>query len=64
MIKLGAHTEWTKSSYSQQNACVEVRSTRPASLDVTDSKFSSGAPVLSLSPEAFTALVGFAASSA
>ena len=60
MIKLGGTPDWTKSSYTVQNACVEVRSEAVASLDITDSKFRwgrEGAPVLSVSPAAFTALV-------
>lgn len=64
MIQLGGTENWTKSSYTVTNACVEVRSTQPASLDLTDSKFRwdrPGAPVMSVSPAAFTALVGFAA---
>jgi hypothetical protein len=67
MIKLGAQPGWTKSSYTVQNACVEVRSTDPASLDMTDSKFRwgrEGAPVMSLSPDAFASLVALAAADA
>ena len=63
MIKLGDTPNWTKSSYTVQNACVEIRSEQPASLDITDSKFRwgrEGAPVMSLSPAAFTSLVEFA----
>jgi hypothetical protein len=55
MIKLGAHTDWTKSSYSGGNgACVEIKSTRPAVVDVKDSKQSDG-PVITVSPAAFAA---------
>lgn len=64
MIKLGCQPDWTKSSYTVQNACVEVRSTRPTSLDITDSKFRwdrGDAPVFSVSPSAFAGLVAFAA---
>ena len=62
MIKLGAHGEWTKSSYSQQNACVEVKSTDVAAVDISDSKTKgSGRPQFSVSPAAFTSLVAFAA---
>jgi hypothetical protein len=60
MIKLGAHTDWTKSSYSGGNgACVEVRSTEAASVGVTDSKIedTSSRPSLSVSPSAFAAFV-------
>jgi hypothetical protein len=62
MIKLGAHSEFTKSSYSGGNgACVEVRSLKPASVDVQDSKHVTGtSPVLTVGPAAFTALVEFA----
>lgn len=63
-IKLGALPGWTKSSYTVTNACVEVRSTEPTTLDVTDSKYRwnrEGAPVVTLSPAAFTSLVSFAA---
>lgn len=60
MIALGGTPDWTKSSYTVTNACVEVRSQEPTSLDITDSKFRwgrKGAPVLKVSPAAFTALV-------
>lgn len=60
MIKLGAQGAWTKSSYSQGNgACVEVRSTVPTAVSVTDSKVadSPARPSFSVSPEAFSALV-------
>jgi hypothetical protein len=62
MIKLGQHSEFTKSSYSTGNgACVEVRSTVAASVDVQDSKHRTGtSPIVSLSPAAFTSLVEFA----
>lgn len=60
MIALGGTPNWTKSSYTVQNACVEVRSEQPTALDITDSKFRwgrEGAPVLNLSPAAFSALI-------
>ena len=60
MIALGGTPNWTKSSYTVQNACVEVRSEQSTSLDITDSKFRwgrEGAPVLNLSPAAFGALI-------
>lgn len=60
MIQLGAHDEWTKSSYSQGNgACVEVRSTVQTAVSVTDSKVddSPARPSFSVSPAAFSALV-------
>jgi hypothetical protein len=64
MIKPGGTPDWTKSTYTVQNACVEVRSTHPATMQITDSKFRwgrDGAPVMAVSPAAFTALVGMAA---
>lgn len=59
MIQLGAHTSWTKSSYSTgTGACVEVRSTEATAVSVTDSKFTGTArPEFAVSPEAFEALV-------
>jgi Domain of unknown function (DUF397) len=59
MIKLGQHTEWTKSSYSTGNgACVEVKSVRPEAVAVSDSKFAGDLrPVFAVSPAAFTALI-------
>lgn len=63
MIKLGDHVNWTKSSYSTGNgACVEVRSTRPTAVALTDSKIKDtpARPSFSVSPQAFAALVGFA----
>jgi hypothetical protein len=59
MIKLGAHEKWTKSSHSGGNgACVEVKSVRPTTVDVQDSKHEAGiSPVLSVSPAAFAALI-------
>lgn len=60
MIKLGSQPNWTKSSYTVTNACVEIRSTEPASIEITDSKFRwdrPGAPLVAVSPSAFSALV-------
>lgn len=64
MIKLGAHPDWSKSSYSGPNgACVEVKSTDVSAVSIQDSKHTGGtSPVVSLSPAAFTALVSFARS--
>lgn len=60
MIKLGAHMDWTKSSYSVQNACVEVKSTEATSVQISDSKFKDTVrPSFSASPAAFSAMVGF-----
>jgi hypothetical protein len=64
MIKLGAQDSWTKSSYSTGNgACIEVRSTEPTLLAVSDSKETKAADRthFSVSPSAFSAFVGFAA---
>lgn len=63
MIKLGGN-DWSKSTYCANATCVEVRSTEPAALEVTDSKFAKGALSVRLSPAAFTALVDFAAADA
>jgi uncharacterized protein DUF397 len=59
MIKLGAHDEWTKSSYSTGNgACVEVKSTEPSAVRVSDSKFTTGTrPEFKAGPAAFAAFV-------
>lgn len=60
MIKLGEHDKWTKSSYSTGNgACVEVRSTVPAAVSLTDSKVADtpARPSFSVSPAAFSALI-------
>lgn len=58
MISLGNQKTWMKSSYTVTKACVEVRSTEPTSLDLQDSKFyGNGSPVVTVSPEAFAALV-------
>lgn len=63
MIKLGAHTEWTKSTHSQQNACVEVKSTDVSAVRISDSKFTGSArPEFAASPEAFAAFTAFARS--
>ena len=64
MIKLGAQDSWTKSSYSTGNgACIEIRSTDPATLAVSDSKETTAADRTNfrVSPAAFSAFVGFAA---
>jgi hypothetical protein len=56
-IKLGSTPAWKKSSRSTGNgACVEVKSPAAASVVVRDSKDPHG-PVLSFSPEAWSAFV-------
>lgn len=63
MIKLGAQDSWTKSSYSTGNgACIEVRSTDPSALAVSDSKETTAVERTNfrVSPGAFSAFVGFA----
>ncbi|MET9219764.1 DUF397 domain-containing protein [Streptomyces sp. NPDC088197] len=56
-IKLGSTPAWMKSSRSTGNgACVEVKSPAVESVVVRDSKDPQG-PVLSFSPEAWTAFV-------
>ena len=60
MIKLGEHDSWTKSSYSTGNgACIEVRSTVPTAVSLTDSKVEDtpARPKFSVSPAAFAAFV-------
>lgn len=60
MIKLGAHEDWTKSSYSGPNgACVEIKSTAPDAVRVSDSKIVTDRPEISASPVAFAAFVAF-----
>lgn len=60
MIKLGAHEGWTKSSYSVQNACVEVKSTEAVAVRISDSKFKDTVrPEFAASPAAFEALIGY-----
>lgn len=61
-IKLGKLPDWTKSSHTVQNACVEVRSEEATSLEITDSKFRwdrGEAPVMKISPKAFADMIGF-----
>jgi hypothetical protein len=64
-VKLGA-TEPFTSSYTVTNACVEVGSSAPTSVEVSDSKFNHTAAgraaktAMRLSPGAFTSLVAFA----
>lgn len=55
MIKLGAQN-WTKSAHCQNATCVEVRSTRPVEVEVTDSKIDSR-PSFTVGADAFSAFV-------
>ncbi|MBV9026281.1 MAG: DUF397 domain-containing protein [Streptomycetaceae bacterium] len=55
-IKLGGTHEWTKSSWSGRNACVEVASPASRTVAVRDSKDPAG-PSLAFSPESWTAFV-------
>lgn len=57
MIKLGAHKDWTKSSRCGNGAtCVEVRSTQPTAVEVTDSKIDNR-PSFTVGSAAFSAFV-------
>lgn len=58
MITLGAQP-FTTSSYSGPNgACVEVGSSRPATVEISDSKImTSDKPVVAVSPAAFAAMI-------
>jgi hypothetical protein len=56
-IRLGATETWTTSSYTNNNgACVMVRSTTAASLDVGDTKVPEG-PKLTFPADAWTAFM-------
>ncbi|MEW2163842.1 DUF397 domain-containing protein [Streptomyces sp. NPDC007084] len=56
---------WSKSSYSsdQGGQCLEIAATPHTTLAVRDSKVPAG-PVLTVGPAAFTAFVGWAATTA
>jgi len=63
MIRLGSQDAWTKSSYSTGNgACIEIRSTDPSALAVSDSKETTAVERTNfrVSPGAFSAFVDFA----
>ena len=55
-IRQGTTDHWTKSTYSANGACVEVRSPASQAVDVRDSKAPQG-PQLSFRPEAWTGFV-------
>jgi uncharacterized protein DUF397 len=55
-IQQGNVTEWIKSSYSANGACVEVKSPAPKVVAVRDSKVVAG-PSLSFPPGAWTDFV-------
>jgi hypothetical protein len=58
MIKLGATTDWTKSTYCNNATCVEVMSPGASSINVKDSK-RDDSPELELSPASWTAFTQF-----
>lgn len=55
-IHQGNTTDWIKSTYSANGACVEVRSPTPRAVAVRDSKAPEG-PALSFPPGAWTGFV-------
>lgn len=55
-IANGSASAWTKSSYSANGACVEVRSATAQVISVRDSKAVTG-PRLGFAPEAWTGFV-------
>jgi hypothetical protein len=55
-IHKGSTTDWIKSSYSANGACVEVKSPTPRAVAVRDSKVPEG-PALSFSPGSWTGFV-------
>jgi len=55
-IHQGNTTSWTKSSYSANGACVEVRSPAPHAVAVRDSKVPEGS-ALSFPPGSWTGFV-------
>lgn len=66
-VKLGDTKPFT-SSYTVTNACVEVGSSTPASVEIGDSKFNhsdvgrAAKFTVALSPQAFSAFASYAAS--
>ncbi|MEU6309938.1 DUF397 domain-containing protein [Streptomyces sp. NPDC047014] len=55
-IHLGSNDNWVKSSYSANNACVEVKSPAAEAIAVRDSKAQDG-PSLTFAPGSWTAFV-------
>ncbi|GAB2835395.1 DUF397 domain-containing protein [Streptomyces sp. NPDC054796] len=55
-IRQGNTDNWTKSTYSANGACVEVRSPIVSAIAVRDSK-APGGPSLSFRPESWTGFV-------
>ncbi|MFE4262561.1 DUF397 domain-containing protein [Streptomyces sp. NPDC056883] len=55
-IRQGATENWTKSSYSANGACVEVKSPAVESIAVRDSKVQDG-PSLTFAPGSWTSFV-------
>lgn len=55
-IAKGSTKTWTKSSYSANGACVEVRSATSEAISVRDSKAVAG-PRLGFAPSAWTGFV-------
>ncbi|MFD3550136.1 DUF397 domain-containing protein [Streptomyces sp. NPDC058655] len=55
-IRLGATDNWTKSSYSANGACVEVKSPLTEAVAVRDSKVQDG-PSLTFAPGSWTSFV-------
>jgi hypothetical protein len=55
-IQLGITTDWIKSSYSANGACVEVKSSARSAVSVRDSKVPDGAS-LSFPPDTWNGFV-------
>ncbi|MDQ3404634.1 MAG: DUF397 domain-containing protein [Actinomycetota bacterium] len=54
---LAVATNWRKSSYSNENACVEVGSTSKI-VGVRDTKLAQASPVLAFTPQAWAVFTG------
>ena len=55
-IQPGSTTDWTKSTYSANGACLEVKAPTRSAVDVRDSKAPDG-PALSFAPGAWSGFV-------